>query len=627
MLKKALTFLGFFLAITVTVYCLNTYAKINTEIANNHTVGYMLNAAASNANNTVANNNIPTINLEEPEKIMIGTIIFTATNNPVHICNTSDIALFTFDYSTSADYDETTTFSAVALDGTLNAAITPTFSPTSFGPGATLTATQLDMQISGLFGYAPGTYTINVTATSDGTATSVTVPVTLIIDELTIGQVTTIAPDGTNNEPLTSTAFSWNANSNATFYNIQIATDPSFTTVVHSANTTATSYVNPITLINDTVYYWRVKGRNSCVTGANSTTKNFKTLALVKTCYQYPGSGFNIPNGGSSTSIVNVGTSFTVSDVNLSVIITHPAVNDLIISLIPPLASGGSEITLYNGGCTSIDMNVTFDDAGAVINCTTITGTIIPPSASLSGFNGLSSLGDWTLKIADTNGLSDIGILTDWNLELCEGSPISFVPIILVNDGFQFSENVDGSQIVPLHLNATTAGGAAVEQVYTLTQLPSYDLLLNGTILTLGQTFTQEDINNNLVTYNNSSGVPTTDFFTVNITNANNDFLSNVVVNINIDNTLGVDDDFFIKTGISIFPTVSNGEFNISSSKYLGKATIELYTYTGMRVFTDELNFNGNTLESVNVSNLAQGIYILKIFSDTTVGSKKIIIR
>ncbi|WP_456377490.1 T9SS type A sorting domain-containing protein, partial [Lutibacter sp.] len=67
--------------------------------------------------------------------------------------------------------------------------------------------------------------------------------------------------------------------------------------------------------------------------------------------------------------------------------------------------------------------------------------------------------------------------------------------------------------------------------------------------------------------------------------------------------------------------------FIISSSKMLGKTTIEIYSMTGQKVFVQQLNFSSGSVERISASNLSSGIYIIKLTSEALQGSKKIIIK
>ncbi len=132
----------------------------------------------------------------------------------------------------------------------------------------------------------------------------------------------------------------------------------------------------------------------------------------------------NTPAG--TTSTLNVGTNVVLTDVNVRVAITHTWVGDLFIKLRSP---AGTEVTLLDRpgvpastyGCSNDNMNVTFDDAGALVLEGHCAGTnpwyagVARPVGSLAAFNGQSSQGNWVLTVSDNAG-SDTGTLTSWEL-------------------------------------------------------------------------------------------------------------------------------------------------------------------------------------------------------------------
>lgn len=74
--------------------------------------------------------------------------------------------------------------------------------------------------------------------------------------------------------------------------------------------------------------------------------------------------------------------------------------------------------------------------------------------------------------------------------------------------------------------------------------------------------------------------------------------------------------------GLQVFPNpVENGKLFIRSKGNLSKK-IEIYNVLGKRVLSTSLN-----KEFLDVSRLSSGIYILKIKTNTTEVSKKLIIR
>jgi hypothetical protein len=131
------------------------------------------------------------------------------------------------------------------------------------------------MTISNLNGATPQAYTIKV----DGNANTVnqTTNVTLNVTTSSFGSLTLTVPvDNATNISL-SEELQWDADVNASSYDVQVASDSGFSTVVSSGNVTTNSY-SVSGLSGNTTYYWRVKPKNSCGEGALSNAFSFTTL-------------------------------------------------------------------------------------------------------------------------------------------------------------------------------------------------------------------------------------------------------------------------------------------------------------------------------------------------------------
>jgi hypothetical protein len=88
-----------------------------------------------------------------------------------------------------------------------------------------------------------------------------------------------LPPDGATGVSLTPT-LDWSDISNATFYGVQVSTNPNFTTtVVNAAGLTNSQYTIPSGILNNnTIYFWRVNAKNGLCTGPYSLVRYFTTL-------------------------------------------------------------------------------------------------------------------------------------------------------------------------------------------------------------------------------------------------------------------------------------------------------------------------------------------------------------
>ena len=136
-----------------------------------------------------------------------------------------------------------------------------------------------------------------------------------------------------------------------------------------------------------------------------------------------------IPDNGSVANSITVPDVQVISDVNISVNISHPHGGDLRISLRHD--DTGTTVVLLNRlngpgftfGCGANSINATFDDsANAPMDSFDCSGNFDAnvtggwqPTGSLASFNGQNTSGTWTLVVEDivTN---DTGTLNSWSV-------------------------------------------------------------------------------------------------------------------------------------------------------------------------------------------------------------------
>ena len=326
------------------------------------------------------------------------------------ICTSASVS-YTIPYATLSGFSGTTSFVVTGQpSGT-----TVVFSPNTISANGNVT-----MTISNTTTATPGFYSMVVTATS-GSITK-TIPFYLNLFSSNFATTAVVSPANNATAQPTSITLNWAADANATQYDVQVATDMAFSNILYSATVTTNSY--SITGLSEaTDYYWRILPKNSSCFGVYSSGSKFSTGSQV--CNNF--SSTNVPLTIATTANFTVNSTLAIaatdviSDVNITLDITHTWVNDLTITLISP---AGTQVQLVVQPCASAALNnivATFDDAGVPIVCgnnPAIAGTV-KPIQLLSAFNGQTMNGTWTLRVLDSFA-ADGGSLNSWSLNLCK---------------------------------------------------------------------------------------------------------------------------------------------------------------------------------------------------------------
>jgi hypothetical protein len=197
---------------------------------------------------------------------------FNSTFQEVCLPNTAN---YTFTYNTFNGYSQNTTFSV----SNLPTGATATFTPNA----ASSTGTQVDLALSNLSGVSVGEYTFNVKATSNGVTQEY--PLVLGVYDNNSVTPTLLTPAQGAIDVATPSVLTWSNESNASSYQLQIAEDANFTTLVVDESLSDNNYT--FAGQNETTYYWRVKAINACAAFSYSAASSFTTEA----CDICPSSG------------------------------------------------------------------------------------------------------------------------------------------------------------------------------------------------------------------------------------------------------------------------------------------------------------------------------------------------
>ena len=355
----------------------------------------------SNANFTIA----------APENTFTPAFTGIAGEQNKTICTGANVS-YTFDYKTYG-FTAATTFTVAG---------TPEGSTVLLTPDMLSADGTVNLQINTTEATVPGFYTLAVTATSGSTVKVIHYYLELFNADFGTTVLTTPANEAQDQG--TTVNLAWEANANATFYDVEVASDANFMTVIASGTTNTTSF-SVTGLSEETTYYWRILPKNISCFGLFTTPFAFKTgvqscATIVSANAAQPISANGAPTVNSTLNVTKTGV---ISDVNLTMNMNHTYIGDLTVTLISP---AGTQVQLFNAACDDANnVNATFDDSGEPVVCSNnpaIAGTVTPVQA-LSAFNGESAAGNWVLRIKD-NYNGDGGSLLGWSLNLCAVGPV-----------------------------------------------------------------------------------------------------------------------------------------------------------------------------------------------------------
>lgn len=229
-----------------------------------------------------------------------------------------------------------------------------------------------------------------------------------------------------------TTTLNWMSVIGAVDYNIDVATDVNFTSIIDSATVTGTSYTPSVSLSAATTYYWRVRASNSCgdsiysIAAFETSGSSLATQLSCSSIAQPIAIPDNNPAGLNHT--INVSTGGNITDLDVTLQANHTWVGDL-ITTITHVTSGTSVIVMDRPGsppgfgCGQDNIDTTIDDeAGTPIEGQCSAPPAIglgpfSPNNPLTSFDTLNSVGDWRINISD-NASGDIGSLVEWCVEI-----------------------------------------------------------------------------------------------------------------------------------------------------------------------------------------------------------------
>lgn len=453
----------------------------------------------------------------------------------------------------------------------------------------------------------------------------------VVIEGGDINHIQTIAPVNGSSGITGAIRFNWNSKPDAVQYEIEIANNPDFSDpfIFEKLITQDTFYRIKNLVDKATIYYWRVRAYNNCKSGEWSEVQAFITDA--QSCIVYKSGLQNelISTAANAKAEIklDIAESGIVSDLNISLIkATHSRLQDISAYLVSP---SGKEATLWHNQCgNQQNINVRLDDQSPdFFQCPINTGKLYRTDVAkgadkLSFFNDEQMHGTWTLRLEDSFSGSG-GRFQEFNMEICANIQVQS-PYLVTNKRLEIHPG-DQLNITQNLLESLDNDNTAAELIYRIVKLPAYGAIrYNGLPVKVGDTFTQEDLNNDRVRYVADADYEGETYFSFTVTDGNAGWIGITHFEILIDQSIPVkSNDIISGKDVYVYPNPVSEQLNVVVNG--SAAMLKNYIVTdlsGRIVLKGDLS---GVLTKINIQSLDQGIYILKLMNHNVSISKKIV--
>lgn len=131
------------------------------------------------------------------------------------------------------------------------------------------------------------------------------------------------------------------------------------------------------------------------------------------------GSAFAIPFQSAfvSKTVTVPASTAVISDVNVSVNVTHDRFSDLEIQIVSPQ---GTVVKLYDKNCDVVNstLSLGYDDSGVDLDCSKTTSQIVLPIEALTAFNSQNPQGAWKFQVRDAVS-GNFGTINSASVNIC----------------------------------------------------------------------------------------------------------------------------------------------------------------------------------------------------------------
>ncbi|HHH53331.1 MAG TPA: T9SS type A sorting domain-containing protein [Bacteroidetes bacterium] len=416
-----------------------------------------------------------------------------------------------------------------------------------------------------------------------------------------------------------NTEFKWKKPKATDYVNIYISKNPAFPVneTIVKTEITDSFFLPENTLDYSSLYYWKLEFANNCGITSPDTIYTFSTIALDCKDYASDDVPVIIKSKKTVSASIEIENDLTITDLNVSLKGFHQYFKEISASLLSP---DSTKILLFNYKPFNYNgnFNLTFDDEASSKIKSPPNGTYIP-AEPLSVFNGKNAKGIWSLEITD-NKTSQSGQLLSFVLNICSNVILN-KPEIVNNNLFKIPLNAAWA-ITPDNLKVKDVNNTDDELIFTIVKVPEKSAIYkNNTILYIGDTFTQDDINNGIIKLKYTGSEVIRDKFYFTVIDGEGGWVDITPFYFEVDPTIdGVKETFF--KYVNIYPNPANNYLNINIGKE-GNYHLSLLNLEGKRIFSDIIS--GNYDKTIDLSGFSSGLYFINIYNEKYTYSGKVI--
>lgn len=494
-----------------------------------------------------------------------------------------------------------------------------TFIPEKVAPGETST---IDINLDNVTG--DGSYTVSIIGISSGDTIYRDFALETTGNDFASLEALTPLQNDLGVEGLPT--FSWTDVIDADSYTLQLSKSPAFTdNLIDEKGLTVTSFPSSVLLSNSTTYYWRVIATNACGKDYITETRAFSTEALQCSDFAATDLPKNISQSGLPTieSQIFISGNGQISDVNITKFRgLHDNVRDLVVTLISP---DELEVVVLNKRCNnSSNFNCGFDDdTPFTIQCPMTNGLSFIPEEPLSNLNGSTLQGLWTLRVEDTSAGSG-GQLQEFEMEICSNVVLDN-PYIVNNADLGLPPG-SMNRVKIGNLLTEDANNIAPQLIYTVVSIPQNGILsINNANISVGDQFTQQDINQDRIAYRHDGSDTTTDQFTFTVIDGEGGFIGITPFKFVIDPSFtSSTEDVDNSDMLNIYPNPVDETLFLSFSENIGSYNVQIVDVAGKLVYTE--NNQVTQSKAINTKAIATGTYFVIVTGENESYQKQIVI-